>query len=92
MRLIEKIVEKLKKNKFLIDDLSQGPVKYMGVCRLVRYIMHIIYIISLLMYFNEKRTMIIQRGGSILNYFLWSHFFPDWSILRAQASSIVNYA
>jgi DNA polymerase beta len=32
--IIDKIIKKLKQRKFLIDDLSQGPSKYMGVCRL----------------------------------------------------------
>jgi len=31
---MDQLVSKLKKKKFLIDDLSFGPLKYMGVCRL----------------------------------------------------------
>ncbi|EGC35076.1 hypothetical protein DICPUDRAFT_33968 [Dictyostelium purpureum] len=33
--IIEKLVESLKKKHILIDDLSLGPLKYMGVCKLV---------------------------------------------------------
>jgi DNA polymerase beta len=32
--IIRKLITKLKERKFLIDDISCGPVKYMGVCRL----------------------------------------------------------
>jgi hypothetical protein len=34
-KYLEVIVEELKKKKLLTDDMSFGPLKYMGVCKLV---------------------------------------------------------
>ncbi|KAN0041484.1 hypothetical protein ACTFIV_004025 [Dictyostelium citrinum] len=32
--IVEKLVESLKKSGIIIDDLSLGPLKYMGICKL----------------------------------------------------------
>ncbi|KAK5580970.1 hypothetical protein RB653_000997 [Dictyostelium firmibasis] len=36
--IIEKLVDSLKKSGIIIDDLSFGPLKYMGVCKLPSHI------------------------------------------------------
>jgi len=41
LKIMEKILVKLQKTKFIVQDLNRGPVKYTGICKIIEMYRHL---------------------------------------------------
>jgi DNA polymerase/3'-5' exonuclease PolX len=74
--LLEEFVNKLKKDKFIKDDISMGPTKYMGFCKYGKYLTRRI----------DIRLIPLESYYSALVYFTGSYELNR--IMRLKAKSL----